>query len=283
MPSRPAVLRPRLSTLLFALITFTLSPTLHAQSSTGTFLGEVQDAKGARVQSASVTVSAPSSAFERQTTTNSRGEFRFESLLPGKYQIVVKASGFAEASSDVSVYISSAQDTLVDLATGCSPGDCQRHRPSFFDHHRAAEYHQRRNGWRGDQHRHPEHSAGRAQLRQHRLPGAGHRAGRAVRSDQGPHHRGFVRRQLGIERHAHCRWRRQFRRLHWRLPAELFSRRAAGVCRSDLAAECRRGPHHRRRGRNQHQERHQPVARRFRCFRARLRLERALSHRESCA
>ena len=115
MPSRPAVLRPLLSTLFFALITFTLSPTLHAQSSTGTLLGEVQDAKGARVQSASITVSAPSSAFERQTATNSRGEFRFEGLFPGKYHIVVKASGFADASSDVSVYISSAQDTLVTL------------------------------------------------------------------------------------------------------------------------------------------------------------------------
>ncbi len=89
---------------------------LHAQSSTGTLLGEVQDSKGARVQSASVTVSAPNSAFERQTATNSRGEFRFEGLLPGKYHIVVKASGFADASSDVSVYISSAQDTLVTLS-----------------------------------------------------------------------------------------------------------------------------------------------------------------------
>ncbi len=50
-----------------------------------------------------------------QTTTNSRGEFRFEGLLPGKYHIVVKASGFADASSDVNVNISSAQDTLVTM------------------------------------------------------------------------------------------------------------------------------------------------------------------------
>ena len=115
MPSSSAHLRQRLSTLLIVLTISLLSPMLHAQSSTGTLLGEVQDAKGARIRSASVAVSTPDTSLQRQTMTNSRGEFRFEGLLPGKYHIVVKASGFADASSDVSVYISSAQDTLVTL------------------------------------------------------------------------------------------------------------------------------------------------------------------------
>ena len=75
----------------------------------------MQDAKGARIQAASVAVSTPDTSLQRQMNTNSRGEFRFEGLLPGKYHIVVKAPGFADASSDVTVLISSAQDTLVTL------------------------------------------------------------------------------------------------------------------------------------------------------------------------
>ena len=97
-----------LTLLLFAVIAF-------AQSSTGTLLGEVQDAKGARIPGASVKVMTPDSSVQRQAKTNSRGEFRFESLLPGRYHIVVNASGFAEATSDVTVLISAVQDTQVVL------------------------------------------------------------------------------------------------------------------------------------------------------------------------
>lgn len=115
MPSYSAHLIQRLSTLLIVLTISLLCPLLRAQSSTGTLLGEVQDAKGARIPKASVAVGTPDNSLQRQTTTNGRGEFRFEGLLPGKYHIVVKAQGFAEASSDVTVNISSARDTLVSL------------------------------------------------------------------------------------------------------------------------------------------------------------------------
>jgi hypothetical protein len=78
-------------------------------------LGEVQDAKGARIPGASVVVTTTSSSLQRHATTNGRGQYRFEGLLPGKYHIVVKAQGFAEANSDVNVLISSVQDTLVTM------------------------------------------------------------------------------------------------------------------------------------------------------------------------
>lgn len=106
---------PRKTLNLIAIAFFLIPVVLHAQSSTGTLLGEVQDAKGARITSASVAVSTPDSSIKRQITTNSRGEFRFEQLLPGKYQLVVTAPGFATASSDVTVYISMVQDTLVTM------------------------------------------------------------------------------------------------------------------------------------------------------------------------
>jgi len=87
----------------------------HAQSSTGTLLGEVQDSKGARVASASVVINTPDQSLRRQATTNNRGEFRFENVPPGSYHVSVNSSGFAEASSDVAVRISSVQDILVTL------------------------------------------------------------------------------------------------------------------------------------------------------------------------
>ena len=89
--------------------------TIYAQNSTGTLLGEVQDSKGARIASATVAIHTPDLKIQRQVTTNSRGEFRFESLPPGDYQIVVNATGFAQISDEVAVRITSAQDILVTL------------------------------------------------------------------------------------------------------------------------------------------------------------------------
>ncbi len=107
--------RQQLGALLIVASVLVFSSSLFAQSSTGTLLGEVQDAKGARVASASVAISTPDNSIQRQTKTNSRGEFRFETLLPGRYQVVVNASGFGEAKSEVRVLITSVQDTLVTL------------------------------------------------------------------------------------------------------------------------------------------------------------------------
>jgi hypothetical protein len=104
-----------LAKLAIAVSLLFLPLALVAQSSTGGLLGEVQDSKGARIPSASVAISTPDQAIQRQATTNSRGEFRFEGLLPGIYQVVVSAKGFADAKSDVNVQISSARDTLVTL------------------------------------------------------------------------------------------------------------------------------------------------------------------------
>jgi hypothetical protein len=108
--------------LLIVATTLLLLPgLLHAQSSTGTLLGEVEDAKGGRIPSASIKVSTPDLSVQRQGTTNSRGEFRFEQLLPGTYRVVVTAPGFGEATSDVRIFVSSAQDTLVVLRPTAAP------------------------------------------------------------------------------------------------------------------------------------------------------------------
>src|SRR5271165_1772838 len=105
--------RHRLTQFLVA--SLLMAGTLYAQNSTGTLLGEVQDSKGGRIASASVAINTPDLKIQRQVTTNSRGEFRFESLPPGTYRVVANASGFAQVSDDVAVRITSAQDILVTL------------------------------------------------------------------------------------------------------------------------------------------------------------------------
>src|SRR5271167_4313072 len=86
-----------------------------AQNATGSLLGEVQDEGGARIRSASIVVTDNGSGVARQVTSSSCGEFRFPDLLPGDYQVVVSAKGFAEASSDVTVQVSNVRDVLVTL------------------------------------------------------------------------------------------------------------------------------------------------------------------------
>ncbi len=88
---------------------------LRAQNATGSLLGEVQDASGARIKSATVSATDNGSGIARRATTSSRGEFRFPDLMPGNYHLVVSATGFAEANSDVTVQVSTVRDVLVTL------------------------------------------------------------------------------------------------------------------------------------------------------------------------
>jgi outer membrane receptor protein involved in Fe transport len=87
----------------------------HAQDFRGSLAGAVSDSSGGRVQSADVAVHATESSLERQTKTDNRGEFRFDDLLPGNYRLIVRAPGFAEASSNVAVVVRSVREVNVTL------------------------------------------------------------------------------------------------------------------------------------------------------------------------
>ena len=78
-------------------------------------MGAVNDSSGGRVQFADISLQAIESSLARQTKTDSRGAFRFDDLLPGNYQLTVRAPGFAEARSSVTVVISSVRDVAVTL------------------------------------------------------------------------------------------------------------------------------------------------------------------------
>ncbi len=93
-----------------------LSPfELPAQNPYGALRGTVEDASGAAVPSAKIVVHAADSSLQREATSDNRGEFRIEDLLPGTYHLVVNAKGFAEASSDVKVVVSSIREVTIKL------------------------------------------------------------------------------------------------------------------------------------------------------------------------
>jgi outer membrane receptor protein involved in Fe transport len=87
----------------------------NAQDFRGSLVGAVSDSSGARVPSADVQLLATESSLERRTMSDSRGEFRFNDLLPGTYQVTVTAPGLAEAVSTVTVNVSTVRTVDVTL------------------------------------------------------------------------------------------------------------------------------------------------------------------------
>ena len=94
---------------------------LSAQNSKGSLRGTVQDSTGARIPSAKVVARSLDSSIQREASSEDRGEFRIDDLLPGSYRITVSVVGFAQAQADVSVTISSVRDVTVTLKPLAAP------------------------------------------------------------------------------------------------------------------------------------------------------------------
>jgi hypothetical protein len=106
---------PRTSIVLSVLAVMLVCPAAPAQNPRGALRGVVQDVHGGRVAQARVTARAAETPAERETASDERGEFGIENLAPGDYRVRVTATGFAEASADVAVTVSTARDIRVTL------------------------------------------------------------------------------------------------------------------------------------------------------------------------
>jgi hypothetical protein len=92
-----------------------LATTLSAQDPRGILRGVVQDATHARIVSATIEVTSAASSLVRRVSSDSRGEFELEGLTPGLYSLSVAANGFASASANLSISISTIRDVNVTL------------------------------------------------------------------------------------------------------------------------------------------------------------------------
>src|SRR5271170_1757017 len=100
--------------LLACTVLVFLGSAAHAQSTFGSVRGTVQDASGAVIPGALVTVHSLDESFDRQVTTNDSGDFVVENLKAGRYQLTAHHDGFSDAVIG-SVSLQARQDLRVPI------------------------------------------------------------------------------------------------------------------------------------------------------------------------
>jgi hypothetical protein len=113
--------KARHATFTLTLFAIFLTPTLHAQNPRGSLRGTVQDATGARIPSARIVAQLSGSSARREATSEDRGEFRLDDLLPGTYRINVSAAGFTPAQADVVIAVAAVCNVTVTMKPTVAP------------------------------------------------------------------------------------------------------------------------------------------------------------------
>src|SRR5215470_14800695 len=93
-PPKNDVIRIGCGSVVVALVACLLCTPLYAQVTSGTISGIVQDASGAAIQGATVTITDPTVGLTRSVTTSDNGQFSAPGLPPGTYTIKVESQGF---------------------------------------------------------------------------------------------------------------------------------------------------------------------------------------------
>ena len=241
----------------FIVTLFFIVPVSYTQDFQGSLAGVVMDSSGGRIPAADIVLQANESSLERQTKSDNRGEFRFDDLLPGVYKVTVRAPGFADASSTVTVIVSFAREITVTL--NLPPRSRRvnvqaRHHPSSPNPWTPPAPCMAAWSRRSDLETIPLAMRSFANIA-YLVPGtepvepSDPTKARITAVSFGG--------SSGLERRALGGWRRQFRRLHRRVSAEFLAGRHSGIRRADLAAGCRHRPHRGRFGGDHHQARHQ--------------------------
>jgi hypothetical protein len=96
-------------------VVFSFLASAYGQDPHGALRGSVQDPSGARIAGAKIELHSADSSINREATSEDRGEFRLDDLLPDTYHISVSAPGFATADSDVKITVSSVREVTVTL------------------------------------------------------------------------------------------------------------------------------------------------------------------------
>src|SRR5208282_1470457 len=90
------------------------------QSIDGNIVGTVIDSQGAVVVGAEVAITNSGTGELRVTTSNSTGEYRFDHLPVGSYQIVAKMKGFRTISEEVDVLLNKTGTRNLTLTPGAT-------------------------------------------------------------------------------------------------------------------------------------------------------------------
>ena len=91
-----------------------LALSAYAQVTTGIVAGTVTDQTGAVVPDAPVSITNTATGATRAQNTNSAGDYRFEAMPTGTYQVEVKAANFKESVTNA-VEVHASTTTMVDV------------------------------------------------------------------------------------------------------------------------------------------------------------------------
>jgi len=108
--------------VLLALV-LVISCDLTAQDGSTSLQGIIEDASGARIVAASITVTDASRGLRMQTVTDGQGGFNFAMLPPGRYDVTASASGMSTRTSR-------GVELLVGGVARCARRDHCRHGPT---------------------------------------------------------------------------------------------------------------------------------------------------------
>lgn len=102
--------------VLFFSALFYVASDLGAQTFSGELRGRVEDASGAVLPQAKITILNESTGFERSIVTGTTGEFSFPDLPLGTYQVSAASDGFQEQKSKVEIVVSRVSSVNFRLA-----------------------------------------------------------------------------------------------------------------------------------------------------------------------
>ncbi|MEP6912544.1 MAG: TonB-dependent receptor, partial [bacterium] len=116
--SRKSILKKLRLVFLLALISVLSCATFGQALSAGTVAGVILDPNNAAVPNANVTIANSVTGFKRTVTSNTDGTFRFDNVPPNNYQLSVAASGFEDATQNLSVRTSVPLNLKIPLSVG---------------------------------------------------------------------------------------------------------------------------------------------------------------------
>jgi hypothetical protein len=105
---------------LFALLFVSLAVTGHAQTATTSLRGTVTDSTGAVISDVAVTVAESSIGFTQTHQTNEKGEYSFQQIPPGSYQVKISAPGFNERKERAQLLVNQPATINIMLTVGSS-------------------------------------------------------------------------------------------------------------------------------------------------------------------
>ena len=108
----------RIAVCVLAVLIVGTTPYVFSQSNNASIDGEITDPNGAVVQGAQVILESKDTKQTSTFVSDPNGLYSFQNVLPGIYQLTVKAQGFGGAGI---AYSGSARPTLSATQTGLSP------------------------------------------------------------------------------------------------------------------------------------------------------------------